>query len=809
MIRPMRIWPKPCGTIPGASSVLLLVAVAATLVGCPSTDEQIAEARKAVPEALERGDRSAAREAVASLGTSVPDDPAKLIELAAVLVQAGEAPRALWVLEAGAEKFPERADVQLAVASVALRLANPALARTAALRVPENAPEHADALILRAQAELGLGRLDEALALLKDAEARYPDRPESRLVHIATLTQERRNEEATSAVEAAIAAVEGDPDRAELERTFRRVRAQIQLQQREFEPALATLRRMVAADPKDGASWQLLAQGLAADGQAEEAAALIEANLASDAPLEELYGLLAPLHSATGRREEAEQALRAHADRSDSPAAVLPLIRYLADRGETAAVEETIRDAIARFPAEAQLYVMHVEAHLELADLDAAENAAEAYDDLPNALDASREYLRARLELARGDAAAAAERLRKLAPKLDLASIQFWLGRALEAQGDLEGARRRYALARQRDPAWPPPVSALIGLAAERGDWRAAVGLAQRLLARHPENEDAWLVICRGLIEIEEGEAALEASGNAKEAFPDQSAFRVYRAHALRLLGRHADALAEIEEAQEAFADETAVMAESAIVLGMLGRVREGIALADRGLAGHPDDADLHGARASLLYSVGQVAEGDRATDRALELRPEEPRPLVVRCTFRAATGRHAGAIADCMRYEELRPADPRGPFLLGVAHSGAGDRVAAIAAYRRAAELDESDHRPRNNLAVLLAEGGDLDGALEMGQEAYRLADDDPYVADTLADLYLRKGLVERAIALLEPARAAAPEMPDASLHLAQAYARAGRAEEARPLLEALDGELPADHPLRPALEEELGGLR
>jgi tetratricopeptide (TPR) repeat protein len=808
MIRRMRIWPKLCGAIPPVPSALLLVVLAATLVACPSTDEQIAEARKAVPDALERGDRGAAREAVASLGAAVPDDPAKLIELAEVLVQAGEAPRALWLLEAGAEKFPERADVQLSLASVALRLSNPALARSVAARVPADAPEHADALILRAQAELGLGHLDEALALLKDAEERYPDRPASRLVRIATLTTERRNEEATSAVEAAIAAVEGDPDRAELERTFRRTQAQIQLQQREFEPALATLRQMVAADPKDGASWQLLAQGLAANGQAEQAVTLIEANLEGDTPSQELYGLLASLYAATGRREEAEQALRAYATRSESPAAVRPLIRYLADRGETAAVEQTIREAIARFPDEAQLYVMHVEAYLELADPGAAEDAAEAYDDLPNALDANREYLRARLELARGEAAAAAERLRKLAPKLDLASTQFWLGRALEVQGDLEGAQRRYRLAQQRDPAWAAPVSALIGLAARRGDWRAGVGLAQRLLARHPGNEDAWLLISQGLIELEQGEAAEQTTAKAKQAFPDEPAFRVYHAHALRLLGRHAEALAEIEEAQAAFADEPAVMAEAAIALAMLGRVQEGLALADRGLAGHPDDAGLHAARASLLYGVGEAAEGDRASDRALELSPDEPRPLVVRCTFRAATGRHAGAIADCTRYEELRPADPRGPFLLGAAYSGAGDREAAIAAYRRAAELDEADHRPRNNLAGLLAQQGDLDGALEMGQEAYRLADDDPYVADTLADLYLRKGLLERAIALLEPAHAAAPQMPDASLHLAQAYVRAGRAEEARPLLEALDGKLPADHPLRPALKEELGGL-
>jgi tetratricopeptide (TPR) repeat protein len=808
ILRPMKIWPKLCGAIQGVPSALLLVVLAATLVGCPSTDDQIAEARRAVPEALARGDRDAARKAVASLGTEVPDDPAKLIELAQVLVLAGEAPRALWVLEAGAERFPERADVQLALAAAALRLSNPALARTAAARVPEDAPEHAEALTQRARAELGLGRLDEALALLKDLERRYPERPESRLVRIATLTTEHRNEEATLAVEAAIAAVEGDPDQAELERTFRRVQAQIQLQQREFEPALATLRQMVAADPTDGASWQLLAQGLAANDQAEEAVALMKANLEGDAPSEDLYSLLAPLYAATGRREEAEQALRAYAARSDSPAAVQPLIRHLADQGEAAAVEEAIREAIARFPDEAQLYVMLVEATLELGDLDAAESAAEAYDDLPNALDASREYLRARLELARGDAPAAAERLRKLAPKLDLASTQFWLGRALETQGDLAGAQRRYALAQKRDSAWPAPVSALIGLAARRGDWRAVVGLAQQLLARQPENEDAWLLFSRGLIELEEGEAAEQMTTKAKEALPDEPMLRVHHAHALRLLGRHAEALAEIEEARDAFADEPAVMAEAAIVLGMLGRVQEGMALADRGLAGHPDGAGLHAARASLLYAQGEAAEGDRATDRALELGPEEPHPLVVRCRFRAATGRHAGAIADCTRYEELRPADPRGPFLLGAAYSGAGDREAAIAAYRRAAELDEADHRPRNNLAWLLAQEGDLDGALEVGQEAYRLADDDPYVADTLADLYLRKGLVERAIALLEPAHAAAPQMPDASLHLAQAYVRAGRAEEARPLLEALDAELPADHPLRPALKESLDGL-
>ena len=56
----------------------------------------------------------------------------------------------------------------------------------------------------------------------------------------------------------------------------------------------------------------------------------------------------------------------------------------------------------------------------------------------------------------------AARRLTELAPRLDHASTQFWIGRALEETGDLEGARRRYALAQRRDPAWPAPLGALI-----------------------------------------------------------------------------------------------------------------------------------------------------------------------------------------------------------------------------------------------------------------------------------------------------------------------------------------------------------
>jgi tetratricopeptide (TPR) repeat protein len=802
----MRIW--QCSRSRWISA-LQAAALALVLVACPSTEERIEEAQQAVPEALARGDRMAARAAVADLGSGVPETPEKLLEIAGLLQLAGESPRALWLLEAGAERFPDDADVQIALAKLSLSLSNPAQARSVVLRIPEDAPQHAEALVLLAHAELGLGQLEQALATLKRAEELYPDRPESLLVRISTLTTEKRHDEAAAAIEEALAAAPAGEDSAGLRRTLELMRAQVQLTQGESEPAIAALRTMVEEDPSDLRAWQLLVQGLGATGQIEEAVALLEAAIAKDDTLHDLYALLAPAYAAGGRKEDAEQALRTYAEGSDSPAAVEPLVVYLAAQGDGEGVLEVARSAVERFPEEAQLRLLYVEALLDQQDLDGARRETEVYSGLPGASKATREYLEARFELAEGDSTAAAERLRRLAPELDLASTQFWLGVALEREGDIEGARRRYGMAQQRDPSWPVPTLATVSLAIRRGAWREVAGSAQQLVSRAPGNVDGWLALCRAFTELELADPLLGASDRAIVGFPERAEFRIARAHALRLQGKPAEALAELDEAAKVQADDPLVAANRAVALAMLGRPDDGMAAATAAAEAYPDSAAPQRALATLSFARGDGETGSRAIDRALELEPDDPAPLLDRCRFRASTMAWEGAIEDCTRYVAARPADAAGYYLLGAAQSGRGDLDAAITSYRRAAELDEADFRAPNNLAVLLAQKGDLDGALEAGQEAYRLSGENPYVADTLGDLYLQKGLVDRAISLLEEAHAAAPDMPDARLHLAQAYARAGRSEEARKLLEGLAAAVPPEHALQPQVQEELRALR
>lgn len=778
------------------------------LLACTSAEERAEQARETVGQQIARGDRGAALDAVEDLRDSLPDTADALLEVTQLFVRAGDAPRASWLLEDGVRRFPGRDDLRIALARVSLLLGNPSRAREVVLPIQSDSPQHAAALVVRARAELDLGDLEQALATLSDAEQRYPDRPEARLVRISTLLSEHREDEARAAIEQARTALAGDEDetvglRHRLDVTL----AEIQAQQGDSETALVALRGMVQADPSDLLAWRALVGVLAREERTEEVVPMLADALERDAAPLDLYVLLAQVHAASGHDDEAEVALRTFATRSDSPTAVLPLVELHSKQGDAEAARAVLDEALERHPDEPALRVLRTETLLAEGRIDEARAELDRTRDVTFDGDPQIGYLEARLELADGDAVGAAERLRALAPKLDRAATQFWLGRALEESGDFDGARRRYGLALRRDPAWTAPSTALIALDQRRGDWRAVAATAEALVRRAPRELVGWVALVEAFENLGEGKAAEPVARRSIERFPDRAEPRVLLARALRAQGRTDEALAALDDAERIEAG-PALVAERIVTLGLGGRVEEGIRLAREALARTPDSAPLQAALASLLFAAGAAEEGARATDRALALAPDQPRPLRVRCEFRASTGDWTGARDDCTRYLAARPDDAGAHFMLGVALGALGDTAGAAGAYRRAAALDERDPRPRNNLAELLAAEGDLDGALAAAQEAFRLDETSPYVKDTLGSLYRRKGLADRAVSLLEEAHAGLPDVPDVTLHLALAYRDVGRTEDARVLLTDLQQGAGATDPLRARVDEALGAL-
>jgi tetratricopeptide (TPR) repeat protein len=414
------------------------------------------------------------------------------------------------------------------------------------------------------------------------------------------------------------------------------------------------------------------------------------------------------------------------------------------------------------------------------------------------------DYLRARIEIARGDSRAGEQRLSQLLPRLDRAATQFWLGVAHEMQGDFGGAARRFEMAWRRDTSWIHAALALIRLDRRRGDWQSQANHARRLANAMPGVYEGWEALAEALVELGQGEGAERIAVRMMGLYPDRSEPHLLLARAMTAQGRHDEALLVLVKAIE-LQPTPELHAERALMLGLSGRIEDGLAEARASLARHPDSAQLYWTLASLLFANQEGVEGAEAIDRALELAPQQPGPLRTRCEYRQAAGRHAAASADCRRYIALRPDDPEAHYQLALSQATLGETDGAIAAYRRVIELDARDFRPRNNLAELLTQQGDLEGALDEAQHAYRLAENNPYVLDTLGYLYLQKGLVERAASLLEASHAADPEITGHAFHLALAYQAAGRDDEARRLLEQLRKSSRQDPKLRVQVEEAL----
>ena len=780
----------------------------AALCGCGTAEERSESARQDVREALSRGDVGDALSALKALRESQPDTPEAILEYAILLVQAGEATQAVWVLQEALGRFPDRHDLRVALGRAALLVSDPALARAILVEVPAESDDHPMALLTLSQAELQLGNLERGLEVIAQAEQLYPDLPGLRAARIGTLLGEQRIDEARAALAEAKSLYTSDEGRVAV-RGLETALHTVELRAGQTDAAITGLLAMVDADPGDTASWQPLIEALARAGRLDEGQRRLQAAIEQDRSRYALYGILASVEVLLGKSERAEAVLRDLIARSPSPAAHLGLAQFLNARREEERTLAAYAAALEAFPDEPQLRYYHAEALLSFGRVDAAAAEVQRFRDAQPDGDPQGEYLRARIELARGEARAAKERLEKLVPRLDQAATQFWLGRALAALGDRAGAERRYGIAMMRPGTDASPFLEVIRMAQTRGEWHAVAGYAEMLRMRMPYVIEGWTTEIEALIRLDRAAQAEERSRQIIPVFTQSSEPRLLLAAALRAQGKGTEALATLDAIGKESGPSDRLAAERALTLGMAGQLPQALAAARDAATAYPESALVQQALAQLLFLARDTTAGTSAVERALALDPDDPMPLRVRAEYRAATGDFGGALADTERYLAARPDDARVLFVRAVSLEHAGRRDDAAAAYRRAAELDPQAFEPRNNLAELLAAQGDLDGALEAAQAAYALAEKNPYVMDTLGGLYLKKGRVDRAVSLLEEAHAAVPQIADTQLRLAQAYGAAGRKDDARRLLTDLTQRGDTRPDLRASAEETLHSLR
>jgi tetratricopeptide (TPR) repeat protein len=350
---------------------------------------------------------------------------------------------------------------------------------------------------MRAQALLASGRLDEAVALLRREVERRPQDPDARLLLGSALALVPRRAEALEQIRLAIAA---RPGHAGGHFALGLALARFV----ELDGARQAFQQAVALDPAHAPAHVNLALVLAQTGEKDAAlrhlsrAIAIEGDVVSAAHAHHLSGLI---HAERDQIEEAAAAFaKAVSLRPDHAEAQLHLglarRQLLDDAGALAALREAAR-----------LSPQNARTRYELGrELLRAGQAREAVEHLRAASTARPDdqaslYSLARALQASGDPAAAAaaiEAIRTVRGRTERADRHAFEasrlnneGVALEREGDLAAAQRKYAAALELDPL-NTVFRRNLGLAwCRSGRWRDGAQELREVLRLDPNDAEA------------------------------------------------------------------------------------------------------------------------------------------------------------------------------------------------------------------------------------------------------------------------------------------------------------------------------
>ena len=303
----------------------------------------------------------------------------------------------------------------------------------------------------------------------------------------------------------------------------------------------------------------------------------------------------------------------------------------------------------------------------------------------------------------------------------------YYLGRLLQARGELDAARTALAQARALAPGEPAPVLQLGEAALEQGDLAAARAAftAAALLA----GAKAAATYGLGRVALQEGNAATAAAQlrAALALAPQSGAVRYALAMALRRLGRTDEARALLAAAGREPPPHPDPWADALLAL-------------DRGARGHV-------ARGTELLHAGRFPEAEAELRQALEAQPQ-----------------------DATAWQNL-----------AVARERQGDLAGARAAYERTIELQPTAAVAQGNLGALVLGQGEVESGIAWLEKSLANAPDAPGVQFNLAVALLQHGgAAERALSLLEAVLRWRPEDVEARYYLGLALVALQRPADA-----------------------------
>jgi tetratricopeptide (TPR) repeat protein len=781
---PIHILPALRGGRLAAGLALALGALVSggSILGCGGD----IEARMAEVRALQDvGQFTASIDELREILAMRPDDPEASYRLGVALVQTGEPSRAIWPLEKAAESPDYVVPANLMLASVHFANQNFEAVVKSADRILEIDPERMVALRMRAKGNLGAGRLDAALADTERLREAYPDDYTVALLHATILGDSGKIDEAEVAHDRLkeMAAASDDPS------TAARGCLAPAMFAKDARKNLPKAEKLYAdCLTKYPANAFLTEEAMKFYDSIEkpERATELVRKAAADAPDNlSLRASLANRLEATGDVAGAEKVLLEAVESFKSAGAWNLLANFYRRASDSEKALDALEKVIELSGSEGdQLRFAHADLLIDLGQLDRAEAVAKEIGEPTYA-----SLIRGRIELARGDAAAALASFEQgIRNWPNNAGARYLAGLAARQLGDYDRAISELREAVRVDNAATDAARVLARIHYQRGEWKESIKFTRAALKRpRGKTPDTYVVAVRSFAALKQWDDA-RATALTLANQPDQKALGYAELAAVERAAVGPErAIAALKKSGLDLSEPENEVALRALVDASLadGKGKEALAAVDAALAKHPEQASLHELRGYALGRLERNDDAKAAYGKAVELDPKNAAATAALATLRAKGGDRAGAIAGYDAAAELASEPAQYLYLAAQLAAATGDVAGAEQRLRQVVKLDPGHVGARNDLAWLLAEKGqDLDTAVELARAAQRL-DPSADVLDTLGWVHLKRGETGESVSALEQAVEKRSDSPSIRYRLGVALEKAGDKERAREMLQ------------------------
>ena len=664
------------------------------------------------------------------------------------------------------KNFPE-AHYELALAYEHLQQYNAAYSEL--MRTVDLQPTNYKARIDLANLLLAGGRIDDAQAQASAVMAAQPNNPDLHALLSAIALRRGMKDNALIEIQRAL---ELDPNRA----TFHEELALLQA----GDPTKASvvedeLKKSIALDPKLMNARLLLAAFYIKNSRWPEAEQVSRGAIATDPKSLSARASLTEVFLKQGNQAKAEEVLRqASQDLADNPQGVRMLADYYASTGQLDKARAEFSSLAAKYPKNVSVLKGYIRVLLEVKDYGTAQAVVTELMK-KDAKDPEVAGLNGIVLLNSGkvsDAVNALQNAVKDSPKD--AFLQYWLGRAALAKGDIDLAEESLRQSANLNPSRLATEEELAQIATQRGDMNLLSDVAEKTIAAAPHFPGGY--VWRSMVEfIHKSPDKAEADLKTAMSIAPQSP------QAYLLLGkmrfsqkRFPEGVSLLEQALKY--DPNSVDAMRLLISYDLYLKQPDKALArlNAQIDKSPKNSSFYDLLAQLQIQDKKLDQAAATAQKALQMNSNDGEAVILFAQIQVLRGQTANAISTWEQWSNSHPNDAGAYAILGALEESRGDLGKSEAYYKKSLQIQPQQPVAANNLAYrMLQNGENVDVALSLAQIARRGMPNSPDTADTLAWAYYNKGTYEFARDLLEDALKTDPNSATMQYHLGMVYSK------------------------------------